>query len=357
MGPHNRGAFGMPKRQHCEEAQDAGRLIWTRERDAAAIFHVLRSASQHTDFAGRVARPQAGDLFIKAIAGMRASKLRLIHELHTRSRARAVWIEGHVECPLGEQIEDVGFALIMTKVAASSDLKGLWLWGETVHRLPERLDEADRPALARLADGFLSTADREKVLGELAPYEDRWADHYSGYNRRGSWSAIALRGYVPSDPGFIIKPAEMSKAWKAEHRDLLGAQCADTIALDQFPATMEIVGRIPGPKQRVRFMRLKAGGGELSRHADITDPDAGTADGKVARLHVPITTDPACRFIGWGMDGQRHEAHFPQDSLCYLDTRKPHSAINDGEADRVHLVIDCHSNADLRALIAGRLDG
>lgn len=355
--PHTHGAFGLPKERDIADAHALHRLIWTKDRAGAAIFNVLRSGSQHTDFAGRIARPQAGDLFIKAIAGMRASKLKIIQELHRRSNAPAVWIEGHVEGPIGEQIEDVGFRLVMTKVAASSDLKGLWVYGQTAGRLPGPLAEADRPALAQLDLRFLSADDRRIVLGELAAFGDRWADHYSAYNRRGSWSAIALRGYDAADPGFIIKPAEMSKAWKAEHPARLRDACGPTTAAEHFPGTLAIVDRIPGPKQRVRFMRLAAKGGELSRHADITDPDAGTADGKVARLHVPIITDPACYFIGWGMDGRRIEQHFPARSLCYLDTRKPHSAINSGSDDRVHLVIDCHSGPELRAMIEAGLDG
>ena len=74
--------------------------------------------------------------------------------------------------------------------------------------------------------------------------------------------------------------------------------------------------------------------------------------GRVARLHIPIATNPACRFRGWGLDGQMIERHFPARALCYLDTRKPHAAINDGSIDRVHLVIDTFASGALRAMIA-----
>jgi hypothetical protein len=100
-------------------------------------------------------------------------------------------------------------------------------------------------------------------------------------------------------------------------------------------------------------MRLARGGGELTRHADITDPEAGTADGSVARLHIPLQTDERCVFRGWGLDGRENRAHFPERALCYLDTRKPHAVINEGERDRIHLVVDCHSGPELRAMICG----
>jgi hypothetical protein len=99
-------------------------------------------------------------------------------------------------------------------------------------------------------------------------------------------------------------------------------------------------------------MRLRAKDGELSRHADITDREAGTANGFVSRLHVPIRTSPAVTFYGWGARGNKLERNLPQGALCYLDQRKPHAVRNtDPTVDRVHLVIDCFANERVRDLI------
>lgn len=253
--------------------------------------------------------------------------------------------------------DDLGFERQITKVMASSDLKGLWLWGDRAGRTarPERPE--DRPAIKTLVPDFIGDNMIGAILDDLAAYEahigaEPWAQHYSSYNKRQSWTAFALRGYIPEDPSFIIKPAEMSKKWKAEHPELTHAKCDDTIARDHFPSVDHVLDRLPGQAQRLRLMRLAGGGGELSRHADITDPEAGTADNCTARLHIPLKTPEACRFIGWDIDGNRAEQHLGVGSLAYLDTRKPHSVINPADQDRVHLVIDCLSTRELRAMIA-----
>lgn len=103
-------------------------------------------------------------------------------------------------------------------------------------------------------------------------------------------------------------------------------------------------------------MRLAPGGGELTRHADIIDPEAGTKDGRLVRLHIPIQTHPACMFRAWTLRGEEGARHFPESSICYIDTRKPHAVVNGGPVDRIHLVVDAYSSAELRARIAkGRL--
>ena len=100
-------------------------------------------------------------------------------------------------------------------------------------------------------------------------------------------------------------------------------------------------------------MRLRAKGGELARHADITDREAGTADGMISRFHIPIVTSPAVRFSGWTVRGERIDAAWPEGALCCLDQRKPHTVTNsDPELARVHLVIDAISNATIRSVLA-----
>ena len=215
---------------------------------------------------------------------------------------------------------------------------------------------ADELALTIAAPDFISADEQAGILAEAERYArdhaGAWAQHYSGYNKRQSWTSFALQGYDPADPGFIIKPAEMSKAWKAENPARLEATARPTSAAEHFRLAGLIVDRIPGRKQRVRLMRLSAKGGELTRHSDITDPEAGTANGQIARLHIPLASPESCLFRGWSLEGREHRIHFPERALCYLDTRKPHAVINPGEADRIHLVIDTYSSPELRGLIA-----
>ena len=352
--PHLYGAFGLPKEAVVADAISDGQAIWTRHEGlvaGAALFRVSKSASQHIDFAGRAAKPQGGDLVIRSIAGSDTARCAIVAHLVAKTGAAAVWVEDFIESPRAALWLELGFAHVMTKVAASSDLKGVWHRGDRSRRLPAALNPADRPALSILAHDWLLPADRAAVLAEANAY-GKWAQHYSSYNKRKSWTAFALRGFDPSDPAFIIKPAEMSKAWRAENPARLKSVCRDTPAAEHCPGLMAIAARLPGRPQRIRLMRLSKGGGELSRHADITDPEAGPGDRQVARVHIPLVTPPECHFIGWDIAGHKFERHFPAGALCYLDTRKPHSVRNPGSADRIHLVVDQFGSSELRALIS-----
>ncbi len=181
--------------------------------------------------------------------------------------------------------------------------------------------------------------------------ESLWAQHYSYYNLRKSWTSFTLRGYDAYDPQFIIKPSEMSKSWKNSNSKRLMARPAWTNISESFPETMKVIESLGFTNlDRVRFMRL-AGGGELSRHADVTDRDAGVLPGRVSRLHIPITTNPTVRFYSWDARGVEIVRTFGEGDLFYLDQRKPHRVTNTGD-DRVHLVVDVFSDDRLRAMVA-----
>lgn len=355
---HTYGAFGLPKERDIADARAANQLMWTNGPDfkpaAVAIVRNASLASSHSDFAGRQARIEPGDIFVRSIAGRADGNAKLIAKLALMERP--IWIEGHVENEaLVTQLQLLGFSRVMTKISASSDLKAMWLRANHLEgRLPPALDPSDEPGVKVLREDFVSPVMLGAIDAELkAIGAGDWAQHYSNYNKRSSWTSFALAGYDQDDPNFIIKPAEMSKDWKAKNPARMIAACLPTIMAKKFPAAMRIVDRIPGRKQRVRFMRLGAGGGELSRHSDITDPEAGTRDGQIARLHIPIHTDPRCLFRSWGLDGAERRLHFPARALCYIDTRKPHAVVNPSEVERVHLVIDTYSGPELRRLIAG----
>lgn len=350
-GPHCYGAFGLMKELDIAEARAAGNLIWTKEGDACAIFRKAKSKTDIEDFAGNVAHVMPGDIAIKAAAG--PGLVRLLPALMMRAEAPTVWLEGFVEnAAFVKLAHDLGFVQVMTKIAASSDLKGVWHIGEGKGRLPKALPDCDKPSRAILDADFISDDERAAILGEADAAAELWAQHYSTYNKRHSWMAFSLQGFDPADPTFIIKPVEMSKKWKAENPGRLTARCEPTMAAERFPVAMAVAARVPGAKERIRLMRLSSAGGELARHADITDPDAGTRDGHLSRIHIPLRSDPKCLFFTWDLDGTKHETHFPERAACYLDTRKPHAVKNPATVDRVHLVMDTFATPELRDMIA-----
>lgn len=146
----------------------------------------------------------------------------------------------------------------------------------------------------------------------------------------------------------------MSRRWKAENADKLGWEIADTPLRAALPEVEAILGKPPFANtqlHRVRLMKLLPGGA-LSRHADITDPDAGARPGKLLRLHVPIETNANVVFSSWLPDGAQARAVMGPGALYYLDTRKPHAARNDGEGERIHLVVDAEASPELLDAIA-----
>jgi hypothetical protein len=356
--PHSYGAFGIPKERDVADALAAREIAWTRDPAGkiigVATFRLCSRPQPHEDFSGRRATMRPGDLFIRSVAGSKEGVAKLIGALMVRAGADAVWVEAHVEIlETVAVLASFEFEPVLTKVSASSDLKGLYLAGERTGRLPRPLPPADAPGVKVLRPGIITEEERDLVLGELEAYGDHFAQHYSSYNKRQSWSAFALHGYAFAEPDFIIKPAEMSKGWKAENPGRLEEPCGPTKAAEHFPGTLRLLERIPlAGVQRVRFMRLSGGGGELTRHADITDPEAGTADGKIARLHIPIRTNPGCLFRSWTLSGEEVRLHMPERGLSYIDTRKPHAVINPEAVERIHLVIDAVSCPELREWLA-----
>lgn len=70
-----------------------------------------------------------------------------------------------------------------------------------------------------------------------------------------------------------------------------GFELQDTPLYEHFPEVRELLSFLDGEVHRVRFMRLAPGGGELTRHTDQVDPDAGNSLGALARLHFPLKTN------------------------------------------------------------------
>ena len=189
----------------------------------------------------------------------------------------------------------------------------------------------------------------ETIAQQVNRMDYEFTNHYSNYNKDKSWSAISLRGYT-SDWSFITKPEEMSKKWKAENKDV-EFKLQDTELRKEFPQVEELLRLLPGKPHRIRFMKLSPGGGELQRHTDQVDPDAGVNDYKLMRFHFPIVTNDKVLFSQWDYKAERVSCHMKVGECWYLDVRKPHQAINAGVDMRTHLVIDVEANDKVRALI------
>ena len=141
----------------------------------------------------------------------------------------------------------------------------------------------------------------------------------------------------------------MNKKWQKENENEV-FEMQDTDWRKKFPLVEKILDVFETEIHRVRFMKLKPGGGELERHTDQVDPDVGIQDGKLMRIHIPIKTNPNVEFTSWSTTGSKVIVNMEEGHCWYLDIRKPHMAINNGNDWRTHLVIDVVANEQVRSL-------
>lgn len=295
----------------------------------------------------KIGEKRSGDRIVKAWA-WRDQRARSDMLARIQSYQERLWLQTWAEDRESQEAAELLFAtpISTVKVSSFAELTKFWTLNGAL--------SCDVPDYEHWAYGQFVLLDINHLLDKVAEQLSRlpaFADHYSKYNERHSWSALSLRGYS-SDPKMIEKPAEMSKAWKGEHPEWQSMQLIDTPLLALIPAVSQLVSCLPTPAvQRIRFMALAPNGGALRRHSDLVDVESGLADGKIARLHFPIQTNPQVLFQSWGHRANIIKLHMSRGSGYYLDTRKPHAANNGGSERRIHLVIDVQSCADIRALL------
>lgn len=292
-----------------------------------------------------IGRKEAGDVVIENVAG----DLQLFFKELQMDQTNNIWVIVPAwSYKLREVIENAKFTRIGVKINTFSDMYAVYfrnaLGKMRQHPHVSEIDTKGKKLLFTFDKNHM-----ENLVNKRMDLVKGWMNHYSNYNKDNAWSAVSLRGYSP-DPLFIEKPVEMSDTWKEEHKDQeFGIQ--DTELMLHFPYVNALVKELNTEIHRVRFMKLAPGGGELERHTDQVDPDTGTAVGKLIRLHYPIKTNPECIFTTWNWWDQEMNYHFGLGECWYLDTRKPHKAVNNGAEERIHLVVDAIVTPSLQELL------
>lgn len=277
-----------------------------------------------------IAKKLRGDVTISKMAGNISTLKQQIDELNGFSFWMYVWAE---DKPMNKLAEDCGFCRVGAKITSFGEMYSVYYKGEP-RKFPE-YDKAELLSIRKVENVDIKLIDSiQDKLNKLPQF----TNHYSNYNKDKSWSALSLRGYS-KDSSFITKPIEMSDKWKEEHKDSV-FYMQDTPLFDDFPEVRELLRPYGSELHRVRFMRLKPGGGELERHTDQVDPDSGGSLGKLARLHFPIKTNDNVIFTVWNVNGVPEQVHMNEGECWFLDTRKPHRAVNGGSDERIHLVVD-----------------
>jgi len=152
-----------------------------------------------------------------------------------------------------------------------------------------------------------------------------WQAHYNDRAYRGGWTSIALR-------------SASGAAGDIQARE--DADFSDTGLLGCCPYFREVLDSFTCEKKAVRLMALAAGA-EIKPHRDR----GGSLEDGLARLHIPIVTDPAVLFT---LDGE--DVHFSAGATWYMNANCLHAVRNGSARERVHLVLDCVPNDWLLAL-------
>jgi hypothetical protein len=177
--------------------------------------------------------------------------------------------------------------------------------------------------------------DGERLQRDLAAAQSRiaWERHFNRAYHFGEWSGIALRGNSNAKLTLTIDPSRPD-----EFRDFE--------TFDACPYVREVLASFQCPIRTVRFLKLAPEGG-IREHRD----QYVGVDFDELRVHVPVLTNDDVDFVVAG------ERVVMRPGQCwYVDVDQPHSVLNRGTTDRVHLVFDAVVNDWLRELVTLQTD-
>jgi hypothetical protein len=151
----------------------------------------------------------------------------------------------------------------------------------------------------------------EKIIASYVPIDQHGDDH------AGGWKSVSLISFG-GDP--------------FESKILPGKGPMKTPALQLAPYMESVLDTFEFEKQRVRMMQLLPGE-TILWHADATE----SIDISIARIHIPLVTNPDVRF-----QLSHEDCQWQAGEVWYGDFSFPHRVHNGGDEGRIHLVIDVH---------------
>lgn len=164
----------------------------------------------------------------------------------------------------------------------------------------------------------------DKVGAELKRASIPWNEAYSNY-QSGGWYVAQL----------------MNSSGSTEQLKIDGGEPVATPLLGQFPTIKRLLDETDLDVRIARLARISPGSW-MHEHND----DVGIGEER-QRLHIPIASNPDAVLC---FDGAH--VYLEPGYVWKLDhERVPHAAANYGDADRVHLILDCRVNEALQRLI------
>ena len=146
-----------------------------------------------------------------------------------------------------------------------------------------------------------------------------WVNHPNVSAYDGSWLITSLTSTDGKTKQIVA----------VENQDYI-----NTPLLQKTKYIKDVINRFQTKVEAVRFMKLGANS-IIKTHRDR----GSHYNDRLARIHIPITTNKSVEFI---LNGQKTKMDVGK--CYYIDADAPHSVVNNGDSDRVHLLIDCRIN-------------
>ncbi|MEO8860329.1 MAG: aspartyl/asparaginyl beta-hydroxylase domain-containing protein [Ginsengibacter sp.] len=182
---------------------------------------------------------------------------------------------------------------------------------------------------ARLKKRF----DVKQMQQEVCAIESAlWEPHYNTKHYEGTWTTLQLRSINGNiENGVSIHGSSLQENMSYK----------DTILLEKCLYLKSVINFFSCEKMSVRLMNLNAG----SIIKEHTDFDMNFEKGE-ARFHIPLFTNPGVSFF------IEDEKILMKEGECwYLNLSLKHKVNNFGDANRIHLVIDCKVNDWIKKLL------
>ena len=182
--------------------------------------------------------------------------------------------------------------------------------------------------LSKLKFPFLF--DKAALKNDLRKYSsDEWIPHFNTSYYEGDWSGIALRA---------AKNATLEL-----YPDPTAVGFENTKMLDRCSYFPQVINTFECELETVRLLRL----GAKAKILEHRDYRLGFEDG-IIRVHIPVETNPQIEFVLGG-----ELLNMKEGEVWYLNFNLPHSVTNNGNRERVHLVLDCVVNDWIRGIFSG----
>jgi len=164
------------------------------------------------------------------------------------------------------------------------------------------------------------TFDVERLQSDLDCVKSSdWVKHPNVNAYNGSWLISSLTSISGSTRQIMA----------VENQDYF-----DTPLLKETTYIKSVIDTFKTKVEAVRFMNLSANS-VIKEH---TDKGSCFEDGLV-RIHIPINTNKDVKFLLNGIITKMDIG-----KCYYIDANAPHSVVNSGNSQRVHLLIDCQVN-------------